>query len=377
MTPPHAEHLTTSVTEGVRHPPLRSLGGTGRRWQLNRLGRRFMWASMGVLAVAVIMIVIAAQQMFINDQDLGFLLWIMIPATIAAALAAYLLSAPIARDAHRLSDAAMRVAAGDLAARTGVIRHDELGDAAREFDRMVERLDAVEQERSLMLSSISHDLRTPLAALRASVEAIRDGVAPDPDAYLNGMERQVQALADLVDDLQLHTRLSTGTLEMRRRRVDLTELVDEAVETLRPLARGGDVSIAIEAGGRVTVMGDAGQLARVLRNLLDNAIRHTPGGSTVCASVSSTDAEAVVVVADEGAGFPDELRHTAFDAFTRGDEARDVSTGTAGLGLAIAKGIVVAHGGTIAVLDRPGGVVEIRIPRDLAAPIPHSALSTA
>ena len=96
-----------------------------------------MWASLGVLAVAVVMIVIAAQQMFINDQDLGFLLWIMIPATFAAALAAYVLSSPIARDAHRLSDAATRVASGDLAARSGVTRDDALGDAARAFDRMV------------------------------------------------------------------------------------------------------------------------------------------------------------------------------------------------------------------------------------------------
>ncbi len=322
-----------------------------------------MWASLGVLAVAVIMIVIAAQQMFINDQDLGFLLWIMIPATFAAALAAYVLSAPIARDAHRLSAAASRVAAGDLGARTGVVRNDELGDAAREFDRMAERLDAVERERSLMLSSISHDLRTPLAALRASVEAIRDGVATDPDAYLNGMERQVQALADLVDDLQLHTRLSTGTLEMRRARVDLSELVDEATETLRPLAGRSDVSLVIDVVDRVAVTGDPAQLARVLRNLLENAIRHTPGGSTVTATVAASAGDATVVVADEGAGFPDEIRERAFEAFTRGDEARDVSTGTAGLGLAIARGIVHAHGGTIEVVDRPGGVVQIRLPQ--------------
>ena len=227
-----------------------------------------MWASLGVLAVAVIMIVIAAQQMFINDQDLGFLLWIMIPATIAAAMVAYLLSAPIARDVNRLSDAAMQVANGDLTARTGVIRNDELGDAAREFDRMVVRLGAVEQERALMLSSISHDLRTPLAALRASVEAIRDGVAPDPDAYLNGMEHQVQALGDLVDDLQLHTRLASGTLEMRMIRVDLTELADEAVEIVRPLAQPSGVTIHIDAQQRLAVSGDPAQLSRVIRNLL-------------------------------------------------------------------------------------------------------------
>ncbi len=340
-----------------------SAGPVARQWRLNRLGRRFMWASLGVLAVAVIMIVIAAQQMFINDQDLGFLLWIMIPASIAAALAAFVLSAPIARDAHRLSAAASRVAAGDLGARTGVMRNDELGDAAREFDRMVERLDAVEQERSLMLSSISHDLRTPLAALRASVEAIRDGVATDPDAYLNGMERQVQALADLVDDLQLHTRLSTGTLEMRRTQVDLSELVDEATETLRPLAGRSDVSLVIDVVDRVAVTGDPAQLARVLRNLLENAIRHTPAGSTVTATVAVSGGDAIVVVADEGPGFPTELRERAFEAFTRGDEARDVSTGTAGLGLAIARGVVHAHGGTIEVVDRPGGVVQICLPR--------------
>ena len=331
-------------------------------WQLNRLGRRFMWASMGVLAVAVIMIVIAAQQMFINDQDLGFLLWIMIPATIAAAAVAYLLSSPIARDANRLSDAAMRVANGDLTARSGVMRHDELGDAAREFDRMVVRLDAVEKERSMMLSSISHDLRTPLAALRASVEAIRDGVAPDPDAYLNGMEHQVRALGDLVDDLQLHTRLTSGTLDMRVTRVDLTELADEAVEIIRPLAQPSGVSIHIDADERLVIDGDPAQLSRVIRNLLDNAIRHTPNGSDVRIQVESTPATAVFRVVDEGAGFPPEIRDRAFDPFTRGDPARDVRTGTAGLGLAIAHGIIAAHDGTIEIVEGPHGVVEVRLP---------------
>jgi signal transduction histidine kinase len=335
-------------------------------WRLNRLGRRFMWASMGVLAVAVIMIVIAAQQMFINDQDLGFLLWIMIPATLAAALVAYLLSSPIARDANRLTDAAMRVAGGDLGARTGVMRHDELGDAAREFDRMVERLEAVELERSLMLSSISHDLRTPLAALRASVEAIRDGVAPDPDAYLNGMEHQVRALGDLVDDLQLHTRLASGTLKLRMVRVDVTELADEAVEIVRPLAQRTGVAIHLDADQRLATTGDPTQLARVIRNLLDNAIRHTPPESNVRIQVEPAPGVVVLRVVDEGDGFEPEIRDRAFEPFTRGDPARDVRTGIAGLGLAIAHAIVTAHSGTIRVVDAPTGVVEVRLPLDRA-----------
>lgn len=335
------------------------------RFGMNRLGRRFMWASMGVLAVAVVMIVVAAQQMFINDQDLGFLLWILIPATIAAAIVAWLLSAPIARDAKRLSDAATRVAGGDLGARSGVVRADELGDAALEFDRMVVRLEAVEKERTLMLSSISHDLRTPLAALRASVEAIRDGVAADPDASLKGMEHQVQALAALVDDLGLHTRLASGTLAMRPTRIDLTELADEAVETLRPLATASEVRLAIFAGDRIAIVADAGQLGRVVRNLIENAIRHSPSGGTVTVGLLVSAGSAVVRVVDEGEGFPPELGNRVFEPFTRGDPARDIRTGTAGLGLAIAAAIVEAHGGEISIVtsEHDGGAVEVRLPK--------------
>jgi signal transduction histidine kinase len=334
------------------------------RLGMNRLGRRFMWASMGVLAVAVVMIVIAAQRMFINAKDLGFLLWILLPATLAAAIVAWLLSAPIANDAKRLSDAASRVAGGDLGARSGVVRSDELGDAAAEFDRMVVRLEAVEKERALMLSSISHDLRTPLAALRASVEAIRDGVAPDPDASLKGMEHQVQALAALVDDLSLHTRLASGTMPMRPARVDLTELADEAVETLRPLATAGGVHLEIVAGDRISITADPAQLGRVVRNLIENAVRHSPADGTVTVELEVRHGSAIVRVVDEGDGFPAELGDRVFDAFTRGDPARDVRTGTAGLGLAIAAAIVEAHGGDIAIVtgNHDGGVVEVRLP---------------
>jgi signal transduction histidine kinase len=200
---------------------------------------------------------------------------------------------------------------------------------------MVDRLDAIEQERSVMLSSISHDLRTPLAALRASVEAIRDGVAADPDLYLSGMERQVKALASLVDDLQLHSRLVSGTMEVQRIRLDLTELADEAMETLRPLAETRDIALLLEATERVMVDADGSQLGRVIRNLLENAIRHAPDDSVVLVQISSDGAVATLRVVDQGAGFPPEFRERAFDPFTRADPARDTRTGTAGLGLSI------------------------------------------
>ena len=211
----------------------------------DRIGVRFVAAMLAVLGVAVLMIAIAAQSMFINDQDQRLLMWVLVPAVLGAALVAMLMARPVARDASKICDAAMRVADGDLGARTGVIRSDELGEAAAMFDKMVDRLDAIEQERAMMLSSISHDLRTPLAALRAAVEAIRDGVAPDPDMYLIGMERQVRALSSLVDDLQLHSRIVSGTFQLNRTRLDLTELADEAMETLRPLAEQRQVKLLL------------------------------------------------------------------------------------------------------------------------------------
>jgi two-component system sensor histidine kinase BaeS len=329
---------------------------------LDRIGVRFVVAMLAVLGVAVLMIAIAAQSMFINDQDQRLLMWVLVPAVLGAALVAMLMARPVARDASKICDAAMRVADGDLGARTGVIRSDELGEAAAMFDKMVDRLDAIEQERAVMLSSISHDLRTPLAALRASVEAIRDGVAPDPDAYLSGMERQIQALASLVDDLQLHSRIVSGTIGMTRTRLDLTELADEAMETLRPLAESRQVALLLEADQRVTVDADASQLARVIRNLLENAIRHAPDDSVVLVQVASNPHRATLRVVDEGEGFPPDFRERAFEPFTRADPARDLRTGTAGLGLSIARGIVTAHGGTIGIADGPGGVVELALP---------------
>jgi two-component system sensor histidine kinase BaeS len=338
------------------------VGHARRLRPFDRIGVRFVAAMLAVLGVVVVMVAIAAQSMVITDNDQGLLMRVLVPAVLGAALVAMLMARPVARDASKICDAAMRVADGDLGARTGVVRSDELGEAAAMFDKMVDRLDAIERERAVMLSAISHDLRTPLAALRASVEAIRDGVAPDPDAYLSGMERQIKALASLVDDLQLHSRIVSGTIETVRTRLDLTELADEAMETLRPLAATRSVALLLEADERVNVDADGSQLARVIRNLLENAIRHAPADSVVLVQVAANAQSATLRVVDQGDGFPADFRDRAFEPFTRADPARDLATGTAGLGLSIARGIVTAHGGTIGVADGPGGIVEITLP---------------
>lgn len=349
------------------------MNGSTRATLTSRLGRRFLFATAGVLSAALGLIVIAAQAMFISRHDLRLLMWVLVPAVLAAGAVAVFVARPIADDARRLCDAARRVAAGDLRARTEVRRTDELGEAAEMFDLMVERLEAVERERSLMLSAISHDLRTPLAALRAGIEAMQDGLVAETDDALASMDGQVRALAELVDDLMLHARLEAGTVELRRSRLDLTDLVDEALEVMRPLADRAEVALDMRALRHVWITGDGAQLSRVIRNLVDNAIRHAPRGTQVTVEVDVEIEEGGVEVGpragsvrlrvlDDGAGFPAGSERAVFEPFTRLDEARRPGSGVAGLGLTIARGIVDAHGGTIDAIAGPGGTIEVRLP---------------
>ena len=165
-----------------------------------------------------------------------------------------------------------------------------------------------------MLSSIGHDLRTPLAALQVAVEALADGVAPDPDRYLRSMRRDVEALAALVDDFFLLARIESGRLDLNPVGVDLTEVVDEAMEALAPVAAASDVTLALDASKRVHVLGNPTALGRVVRNLIDNAIRYAPAGSTVHVAVGR-DGRPSVRVVDEGPGFPPGFSDEAFGRF--------------------------------------------------------------
>ena len=254
---------------------------------------------------------------------------------------------------RRIEDTVRRIEQGDRDVRTDIDRVDELGHVAHALDELTERLDGLERERTrfederaAMLSSVSHDLRTPIAALQAAVEALADGIAPDPQRYLASMQRDIDALASLVDDLFLLVRLDSGRYEMPATSIDLAEIADEAIEALDADGRRARAStVALDAPGAVWVTGNAAALGRVIRNLLDNAIRHAPPGSTVDVAVQADGPR--IRVSDAGPGFPDAFADHAFDHFTRADSSRNRGTGGAGLGLAIARGVVEAHGGRI------------------------------
>lgn len=219
-----------------------------------------------------------------------------------------------------------------------------------------------EEERNDLLSAIGHNLRTPLGSMQAAVEALQDGIATDPAAYLRGISLDLEHLRDLVDDLFLLTRIDTGRLDLSQTGVDLAELADEAVEAVTPAAATRKVRLRVESPGRVGVAGDPAALSRVLRNLLANARRHSPESGEVNVVLTRNGSYAETTVSDEGAGFPDHLKERAFERFVRDDDSRNRESGGTGLGLAIAKGIVEGHGGTITIEEGPGGPVRFSVP---------------
>jgi signal transduction histidine kinase len=341
---------------------------------LRRINRRSRSLRGQVLAITLTALLLGAASagalswlMIVDDSELGTVLSVLTVAAVAATGLVLLASAPLGRDAKRLEATVRRIEQGDREVRSEIDRVDELGHVAHALDDLTERLDELEKEqarfeaeRAAMLSSVSHDLRTPIAALRVAVEALADGMAPDPGRYLSSMQRDIDALTSLVEDLFLLVRLDSGRYEMPATSVDLTEIVDEAMEALSPMAEDRNVELIMRAPGGVRIDGNAAALGRVIRNLLDNAIRHAPDRSAVSVIVEAEPPRVRVV--DEGPGFPSSFADHAFEHFTRADSSRNRGTGGAGLGLAIARGVIEAHGGHIWLEQPPGGHVAFELP---------------
>ena len=370
MQPTGSERAQLLLVFGIMAASIAILAGLLAR-QLPRL--HSLRVAVVALAVAAAVVVgvsaaVSARLMFLSVHDLNLLLVALGFGVGLGVVLAVAIADPLAGDLRRIRDTADRVAAGDLQARTGVDRPDEVGAAAAAIDGMVVQLAEAEEERIRseesrrhFLAALGHDLRTPLAALRATVEALEDGLAPDPARYLRAMQSDLDAMSHLVDDLFLLATIEAGKLEVAREPVDLAELADDSIEALQPVAGRKDVRLRLETDGGVTVLGGPAALGRVIRNLVDNAIRHAPADSDVVVRVSN-GAGALVEVEDCGPGFPSELLDKVFEGFVTGDPARARAAGGAGLGLAIAHGVVTAHGGEIWAAPGPGGRVAFRLP---------------
>jgi signal transduction histidine kinase len=221
----------------------------------------------------------------------------------------------------------------------------------------------VEDARRGLVAAASHDLRTPLASLRLLVEAIDDGVAgEDRDRYLREIRTHVAVLSDLIDDLFELSRIEAGDITWTMRQVELGDLIGDTVAAFRSSAEERGVHLAAELPeGKVVAEADAEKVQRVLFNLIQNAIRHTPADGSVTVRAKGGPGGVEVEVADSGEGIPAGEGERVFEAFYRGDSARGEDG--AGLGLAISRAIVEAHGGRIWLEDaHPGTRVRFTLP---------------
>ncbi len=320
---------------------------------------RLQLAVLALLCVVLplVIVLLSGWVMFGMGDDLKILA-VSGAAALAAVAAGLLLGRSIGRRIDRLRDTAREFASGDLDARTPVEGPAELAELSATFNEMAAQLAALFDSRSELVAWASHDLRTPVASLKAMVEAVEDGVA-EADEYLPPIRAQVLTLESLIEDLFELACIDAGADTLDMEETDLSELVRSCVDEMRPEADIDGVALEARTNGSLCALCAPQKTARVLRNLLANALRHTPRGGSIVVSLGSHNGVAKVCVEDTGEGMPPQWHERMFERFWRADDARTSGRAGAGLGLAIARGLVEAQGGEVWAAPRTGGGLEV------------------
>jgi two-component system sensor histidine kinase CpxA len=291
--------------------------------------------------------------------------WFLLPEHVfvmaAGVLLCYWLALYLTSPVRNLEKAVERFGRGDLSARVGSNRRDELGQLARTFDRMAERTETLLTAERRLLLDISHELRSPLARLGVAVELARSG--DDANSALNRIQKESDRLNALVGQLLQVTRAEGDPSSLRRAPLRLDELVQQLVDDSSIEAAAHGCELKYEKREPVTVAGDAELLRRAVENVIRNAIRYAPRETAVEVSVGRDDGKVVVGVRDQGSGVPEEALPRLFDAFYRVEGDRDRASGGTGLGLAIARRAMELHKGSIRARNaEPGLDVEMELP---------------
>ena len=278
-------------------------------------------------------------------------------AALVAVTLGLMFARQISSPVRTLTSAARRLGAGDLDQRVPVHRRDELGELAEAFNSMAEAVGRQEMLRRQMAADIAHELRTPLAVIQANLEAMLDGIRPLSVEEVADVHRETQLLSRLVTDLRDLSLAETGQLPLRKELTDLTALVRMSVARFSSRAEEKGVRLVVEAAEDSPCADvDPDRVAQVFGNLLDNALRWTPpGGEAVVRLHPGAQRDEVrVTVRDTGPGIPEEHLPNVFERFYRADRARARTDGGSGIGLAVVKQLVEAHGGRVWAESRPG-----------------------
>jgi len=337
----------------------------GRRAAAGSLSRQFALGTAITVGLATLAVGAIALAMFISAHDALLMIVLLVFAGLLTAYSAHVLAGGLMRDIEAVRDGLRRVGEGSRDVVMETEAQDEIAELADAANRMTVQLGEREAERDMaerarreLIAAVSHDLRTPLTSLRLLSDAVEDDLV-DPETrsrYLAQMSVHLGSLSALIDDLFELSRLEAGDIQWSMQQVALDELVRETVEAMRSQAVQGKVEVRAEVNGLLApARANPEKLQRVLFNLIQNAIRHTPadGSVTVCAETNGGHVE--VEVADTGVGIDEAERDQVFEPFFRGGEGKARSGEGTGLGLTICRAIVEAHGGKIWLADSKAG----------------------
>jgi signal transduction histidine kinase len=336
-----------------------------RRRRLGSLRRQALFTAalaFGPLAVALALFV---QLMFVSAHDALLTAAVGAYSAVLGLWAGRLLSHRVMDDVDTLRAGLAAVGAGERSPALELGGDDELAQVAREVEAMVAQLAAAEARREeadaarrSLIAAVSHDLRTPVTALRLLADAVDDEIG-DPETrreYVRRLGVHVRALGALIDDLFELTRIEAGEVTWTMRQVQIDELVEETVAAMAPAAAAGRVAVHAEIDPSLApAQANPERIQRVLFNLIQNAIRHTPADGSVTVRAASIGPNVEIEVADTGEGIAAGDRDRVFDAFVQGADRASRSDGSAGLGLAISRAIVEAHGGRIWIVEESDG----------------------
>ena len=303
----------------------------------------------------------------ISERVPGDILWALRLGTIFSAIVCLLIAHYLSKPIERLRDATHELARGNLDIRAGDNlgnRQDEIADLVRDFDIMAGELrNQIQSERNL-LSGVSHELRSPIARMRLALTIARHADEPERGEMIDRLEQDTVQLDSMLERILTVARMESGQLQPRFELISLNDLIDNVLHDANFEAVATGATIHYHGNGEIKVTGDAGMLHSAIENLVRNALFYSGRDGRIEVTLAKANDSAVITVRDNGPGVPEAALPLLFKPFYRVDDSRGTTTGGMGLGLAIVRNALTAHGGTaVAATSSPHGLeVELRLP---------------
>lgn len=283
-----------------------------------------------------------------------YIIWASCFAMLCAAIISLVLTRKLLRPLSQMMAISKQIATGDYSAKVQLTSHDEIGQLARSFNQMAESLQRIEHLRQTMVSDVAHELRTPLTNMRGYLEALRDGVVEPNTATFELLHEETLRLVHLVEDLLQLTEAEAARVTLRRRQVVFQKLIEQVLDLFQPQFMAKEITVNTRLARRDVMSVDPDKLAQAVRNVLQNAWQYTPCGGEVTLTVRHEEGGVTLSVVNTGEGISQADLPFIFERFYRGEKSRSRERGGAGIGLAIVKELIEAHGGSVGAESTPG-----------------------